>query len=177
MKIIFRTFPASLWRGPVPLTPFLRMSYLAEAYRNICILFVPCPLTQMNPTWPPTIAADEWRRRNTRGTKEMWVIRVEKCHFGSCCPPHWSVRVVIKSDSCTIDNAPPARPRAELPSTIQHRLTCREKLSQNPTGRVTQHQCVRSLEEWLLLAWLVLTLTPPNIDAKKTQQKQAETSH
>lgn len=108
--------------------------------------------------------------KNSHTTKETWVIRVEKCHFGSCSPLHWSVRIVIKSDSCTIDNAPPAHPWAELPSTLSASPhTLREAFSE-PV--LQQRQPARG---WFLLAWLVLTLTPPDI-AKETQQNQPEAS-
>lgn len=40
--------------------------------------------------------------------KEPWVIRAEKCHFGSCHLLHWLDRGIIKSDSCTINNTPPS---------------------------------------------------------------------
>lgn len=151
MKIIFRSFANHFgeWsRASDPSSQHVILSRsLLEYLHHVCFLSV-------NPNESNLILSNRCRRleaKNSQGTKETWVIRVEKCHFGSCCRPHWSVRAVIKSDSCTIDNAPVAHLRAELPST---------------------HSPPAHMQEGFLLAWLVSTLTPPNIKRRLSKNSQ-----
>lgn len=112
---MFSHFSSPLWRVDCASKPNSQDAVLTRSLYYIGIMFFSCLLTQMNLTGPSTIERVE--AKNCWGTEETWVIRVEKCHFGSCCRLYWSVRGLIKSDSCTIDNAPPAHPQAEQPST------------------------------------------------------------